>query len=742
MIGSGSMARSAYLAGCAAMALAASSPACAQAMSSDPQASPTGTASHEPASDVGTIADIVVTAQKRGVAEAAQKVPIAITALNSKSIEDMHVRDLASLSSSIPNVSLSSINTRPGFANFEIRGFGINSSIPSVEPAVGVFVDGVYLGQTSGVVLDLFDIDSIEVLRGPQGTLFGRNTTGGAVSIRTRRPGNVFQINGKVDFESGPLYTAGVSVEGPLTDTLRAKIAGYASHDEGYFYDPTVHRSVGKRNTSFIRPTIVYQPTSSFDTTLIYERLSEDGDGAVVTNPAYTSGLHPVSNFPGMSDLQSESVTSETNLRVPFGDGIITNVAGWRRLDNLASEDLDGSPSTFYHVRHALKQHQFSEELRYAGTFGRFDLTIGGYYFQQKYMYIEERTLATLPAPSSLGGLINQHSFAFFGQGQYHLTDSFSFIAGGRFSWEKKEAKVATFNALSSRCAYDLGTCTYNFPGPGFADSGEHVWKRFSPKLGLQWQVRPNIQTYFSYSEGVRSGGYNVRSTSLSISPGPYNEENQKSFELGFKSDLLNHHLRVNGAVFHNTISNLQRDINQPDPLSGTVQITQNAGNARINGAELEVTIAPTKELTFGGNVGYLNGKYTKLLYDLNGALPGLGYELQLARLVPWSYGGYISYSRDVGHDLKFTIRSDYGHRDRTPFTDANTGYINKVDDWSATATLAKVNDSVSLSFYAKNLLNQVWNGAAAPLPPSAGGGLFEPISKGRTFGAELRFRY
>ncbi len=698
-------------------------------------------ATSAPAVKQDGIADILVVAQKRGVAERAQRVPIAISAFNEAAIENLHVRDLQALNTQMPNVSLSSINTIPGFANFEIRGFGINSSIPSVEPAVGVFVDGVYLGQTAGVVLDLFDIDSIEVLRGPQGTLFGRNTTGGAVSINTRKPGKEFSVRGKFGLETGLQYTAGLSVEGPITPTLRAKVAGYYTHDNGFFHNVTIGRDVGRRTVEFVRPALVWEPTSDFDTTLIYERGHGKGDGAVTVNPAVSYGFRVVANEPGFFDLDWESLTSQTNLHV--GEGTITAVLGIRNLQQDAGEDLDGTPRTLYHVRHHLDQDQFSGELRYAIKAGPVNLTMGGFYFEQQFNYVEERILVTTPGlrPVSFGGRIDQHSWAGFGQAQIDLTSNFSLIAGGRYSWEKKRAQVATLLPAAPLCNFDSRVCAYNFPGPSFAEPGSNTWSKFTPKLGFQYRPTEDVQVYGSYSKGIRSGGYNVRNTALTISPGPYDQEVQSAFEIGLKSDLLDRRLRINLAAFHNTIGNLQRDVNEPDPRVGTVQVTRNAGTAKIDGVEAEVTIAPIHGLILGGNFGYLHGRYTTLLFDINGAAPGLGNDLRLARLVPWSYGVNASYSFDLASAGKLTARADYSHRDQTPFTDANTGFIRPVEELTASVTLNLPDDRMSISAYGKNLLNRVNNGAAVPLPSAFGGGFFYPISEGRVYGVEAKFK-
>lgn len=226
-------------------------------------------AKDETASPIETI---IVSVEKRGAAENAQTVPIALTAVNGMELEERHARDLQDLSLAAPNVTLADAGTVPGFANFTIRGLGTNTTIPSMEPAVGVFVDGIYQGVSAGVVLDLFDIEDIEILRGPQGLLFGRNTTGGAILINTRRPGDEFMVRGRFNYESGSQTTGAVSIEGPIGDQLRAKIVGYYSNDDGWFTNQVDGSNFGASRTGFVRPTIVWSPSAAFDTTIIYER--------------------------------------------------------------------------------------------------------------------------------------------------------------------------------------------------------------------------------------------------------------------------------------------------------------------------------------------------------------------------------------------------------------------------------------------------------------------------------------
>lgn len=689
----------------------------------------------------GGLEDIVVTAQKRGVAERAQAVPIAITALNAETIESQNIRDLSSLTTSIPNVSLESSGLVNGQANFEIRGFGISGSSPSLEPAVGVFIDGVYQGQTFGVLTDLFDVESIEVLRGPQGTLFGRNTTGGAVSIQTRRPGRDFALNGKFSLESGLAVTAAASVEGTIAGDLRGKLTGYYYNDDGYFHNKFSDRSFGRNETYFIRPTLAWDLGENVDQAIIMEYGRTNGDGPATANIQTLDNFNVDIDTAGQTDIKWKRLTFETNIHVGFGDGVITNIAGWGGVENQSSTDTDGRPILYFNINSKLDQRQFSEELRYAGTFGPVKLTVGGYYYSQYFRYYESRDIITSPFPIGLGGNVDQHSLAAFGQLQWQLSDQFSLIAGARYSWEKKEAEIATINAANPRCNFVAETCQYNFPGPPFDDDGSRTWSKFAPKVGFQWMFKPSGQIYGNYSQGVRSGGYSVRVTTASVSP-DYDQEIQDAFELGAKVDFLDHKLRINAAGFYNKIHNLQRDIATPDPLVGSAQITSNVGTSEIYGGELEITAAPTSALRLGIHGGYLHGKYVKLTADLNGNLPGLGYELALVRLPKYSYGAHASYRLDLANGGEVTLGSQFGHVDRSAALDNNLSFLRSRNNWDAQLAYRAPDERYTISIYAKNILDRVTWSQASTRSAAQGGGIYLPLNKGRILGASFIVRY
>jgi iron complex outermembrane recepter protein len=689
------------------------------------------------------IESVVISAEKRGVAEDAQTVPLSLTVINGVDIEQRHAVDLNDLTTHAPNVSLTA--GPQGFAMFTIRGLGVNTTIPSMEPAVGVFVDGIYLGLSTGAVLDLVDFENIEILRGPQGLLFGRNTAGGAILLNTRRPGDTFAVYGSVNYETGPQEIASASIEGPLGTQFRAKLTGYYSNDDGWFTNQFDGNSFGASRSYVVRPTLMWTPSAALDSTLIYERGSRRGDSAPTQNSAYYSGFDIGLNDADYLHLDWESATSESNWRT--NNGLVTNLAGYRTLEQGVAGDPDGALISGLRQATLTKQHQFSEELRYFGRiFDNVDLTAGLYYFTQSYSYLERRVLPDAGIDSTFGATVDVANYAVFAQADYHLNSELTLIAGGRFTRDEKDAKIATFVAstVGSLCNFVTQTCVYNFPGPSFPDSpGNAAWDNFTPKLGFKWQADNDLLVYGHWARGIRSGGYNVRNTSTNVPPGPYNPELQDAFELGVKSSWFENRLHANAAFFYDKIKKMQRDVNETDPVVAVVQVTRNTADATIKGFELELAGAVTDELVLRANAGYTDGKYDKIFYDLDGG--GIGasdYHLAIPRLVRWSYELGATYTHNFPRDFLLRLRVDYGYRSRAASTDSNVAFLPEIEDLSASASLTLPGQHWSFSLYGRNLLDKITYGANGAVPPSLGGGMVRTLSEGRVIGVEASFTY
>lgn len=697
--------------------------------------------------DAGPIEEILVVAQKKARAERLQAVPIAITALGTQQIEDAQLVTLADIGSRAPNVSTAPNGTFGGVANFSIRGLGSGSSIASIEPAVGVFVDGVYLGTNFGIVLDTFDLESIEILRGPQGTLQGRNVTGGAVMVRTQRPGNTLSINGIASIETGPSYTLAASVGGPIVgDVLKAKLTGYYKNDEGWFRNQFNGRKVGQVETWFVRPSIVFSPTENLDVTAIYERGRNRGDGQVAQNASDPSltGFEVNYNEPGYLRTDWEALTVEANLHVGFGDGTITNVFGVRSVLQDTQVDLDASTATYFHGFSYLDQRQLSNELRYAGTFGSVDLTAGLFYFEQDFFTLERRFILNGAIDRVFGGSIDQSSFAVFAQGDIQLTDNLTMTLGGRYSTERKTAEIdkSPTGLGASNCSYETKTCPFDFL-PTFEDSKR--WSAFTPKVGLSWQATPNFLLYGNWSQGIRSGGYNTRSTSTTVPPGPFDMERQNAFELGFKSDLADRRVRLNGAAFLSKMSDLQRDVafTALPPEVGTVQVIRNAVDADIYGFEGELIVAPSRALRFNASLGYTDSSYRNVRFDLNGdgAINEADRKLKPPRLIPWTYDVGMTVTQPIGGDKTLRANINYGYRSKTPITDQNNVYVRRRQMLTAFVEL-DINENLQFSIYGRNLLNQVWNTSHTIVTLTPPLYSYYTLDKGRVIGGSIRVKF
>lgn len=371
-----------------------------------------------------------------------------------------------------------------------------------------------------------------------------------------------------------------------------------------------------------------------------------------------------------------------------------------------------------------------SEELRYAGTFGTLDVTTGLYYFNQQIHYIEDRILNFGNTRLGGGGRQRQNSYGVFASFDWHFTPTLTLNLGGRYSYETKAVRVA--NLVANGCNYAAQTCNYTF-------TDDNDWSGFTPRVGMQWKPDDKTQLYAFWSKGFRSGGYNFRNVFAAVAPGPFDDEVQNSYEVGFKKDV-GRFLRVNAAAFWNQIDNVQREIQIPVAGVGTSQQIVNAADARVRGVEGEVTLRPGAGFTIGGQFGYTEGKYTKVLFDLNndGAINARDFALQLPRLAPWTYGGSIGWSHEFG-DVGFDANASFNHHDAEWYNDANTGRLRSADMLDASVALRR--GPYTFSVYGTNLLDVATYSAEAPLAFFAGS-TFAPLNKGRVIGASLNAKF
>lgn len=720
--------------------------------------------------------DVIVVEGTKDAAFTVADYPGSVSAINADGLEARAFQDLSSLTYVAPNVGLDTVGTFKGVANFSIRGVGVNSSIPSIDPAVGLFVDGVYMGINAGSVFDALDVDQVDILRGPQGVSFGRNTTGGAVMVSTADPTDYwtgyarFGWEGPVDGDRGSgMYSARAVISGPISDTVSIRLGMLTSEDEGYFLNDFDGRSYGRAETIILRGAVKAKLGDRLTLVGKVELTDADGEGA----PAHNNGLFARDTFEvsvnerGFHD--SENLFATLRAELELGGGTLTNIFGWREYELLTRNDIDSSPTPIFASDTATWQDQWSNELSYAVESGPLRVVAGGYIFHQMIAYDEQRDLSFFgAAPQYGGGMQTNDVYGLFGQVDFDVTDQLSLKAGLRWSREEKDAEV-TYVRTRPACSVIAGTCPVageRVPGEnnGFADA--RTWKNLSPRVVASFTPDDDTLIYASWARGYRSGGYNFRITQpdafeevTAILGSPaFDQERADTFELGAKWQSADRLLSAQAAVFRTEVKDLQREVVVPSLTSGLAQSIYNTADAKIEGVELEAAAEPADGLVLTANLGLIDADYTDVFFDLSGdgVIDADDLALDLPRAPRTTWGGSISYEARVSEGRVLAANIFFQHRARYAYSDNNWGFNYASDRLDASLAL-RCDCGATLTLFGRNLLDEVQFGADAGLPfaggpfsdgdnapydPNPSAGTFSTLNKGRTLGVELALEY
>ena len=717
--------------------------------------------------------EIVTVARKKSAAESVQDVPVAVNAFGAEQIDAMFVKKLDDLSYLMPNVQLEAVGTFPGVQNFSIRGQGINSSIPSVDPTVGVFVDGLYLGSTFGVVIDTFDIETVEVLRGPQGLLFGRNVTGGAVIIRNARPTGEFGTRMRVGANDEDQYNISAAIEGPLVEgKLAAKFVAYYDDDDGYFdnlnqdftpdtsappgaifpyfpapypiqsfyIEPALRSNVGEMTTKFGRPSLTWNVTDNTEIFMSVESGTMEGDGAIWSDvtgqrsgsAASIDEFQTSADELGFTDMKWTQVVLEMNV-AEVGNGVLTNIYGRRIVDADSATDVDGTYFPLFSVPGFTDQDQWSNELRWSGSFSdNWEATLGIYYFSQDINYREGRYIQAA-ITRALGGDMESDNFGLFWSNDIHISDRVTVSAGVRFTDESKDAQIISGEGggCSDVVNYD---CSF--------DDLNGDWDNWTPKLGIQWAYNDDSHIYGFWTKGFRSGGFNFRNAKPNvIPPGPTKEEENNTFEVGLKTELMDGRMRLNVAAFYNEIDDIQRELNIGDPDVVVLQATVNAGDVTIKGLEVDFAALLMENLSVTASIGLQDGEYDRVDPFIDQLEQVLGFPVlgdDLPRLADSNYSAGFSWDIPAGSAGVFNIAGNYSWREENPYNDSNTEIFDDQKRVNASINWFAPDNVWSVSLYGKNLTDEANWGNLTSIS-----GLYTagPMQKGRLIGLEVNYR-
>lgn len=708
---------------------------CAQAQDAGAVAAPTG-AQDMPVDGQqdGGLADIVVTAQRRS--ERLQRVPVAVTALSGEALATKGLASTQDIAAATPGLTFTQV---AGSASPRIRGVGTTNAFGGNENSVATYVDGVYYASSNSTILTLANVEQVAVLKGPQGTLFGRNATGGLIQITTRDPkqeasGQATATYGNKDTVAGSLY-----ITGGLSPDLAADLAvNYSNQMDGFGHNLATGEEVNKSRDLSIRSKLKWDIGAA--TTI---KLSADYATLDAAGPARRplDGTLPVSGVPfsgGKYDVNSNVQPLYANKQAGgsvngvhhFGTFDLVSITAYRYARTHVRLDADGLPAALVSPDSIYKDKQFSQELQLISTgSGPLKWTVGAYYFWYKGGY--EKGVFSLPTQTqTFQSYQHTRSISVYGQASYALAPQTTLTLGLRYSDERQSQ-----DASSSIRANATGVVTTPAPIYGKSSVGKPTWR-----IALDHQLTPDTLIYASYNRGFKSGGFNT--STFTPAPLPFDPESLDAYEAGIKSELFDRRLRVNASAFYYDYNNIQLS----SYVDGTLRIT-NAAKAKIYGFDADIVAKPFDRLTLTAGGSYIHdrlGDYPNAQISTprptGGNIVGSGSATgnRLPMTPDWTFDAGADYVIPVG-DGNLTASGHYFHSDGWA-AEADNRIRQKPYNLLNASLRWDVNGDrgLSMTVWGKNLTDELY---AVTLQTQTFADIFVP-ALGRTYGVTLAYKF
>ncbi len=582
-----------------------------------------------------------------------QKVPIAVNAVTGSDLAVRGLSDSTSLSATVPNLDITQNGT---VLTLYLRGVGTNASDPNDESSVAFYVDGVYIASPLANIFDFNNVDRVEVLMGPQGTLFGRNATGGVIQVITRDPSQT--PHGQASVTYGNYNTVGATFYGTagILPNLSADIAGvYRQNIDGYGYDINLHEPIMRRDDLALRSKLLWTPTPSTQVRLSadYERVRSDGSDYQLAPGVI--GADGVTSYPGpyRTNTNERNLANNDNwgvsLRIDqdLGFARFVSISSYQHIRGLYDLDEDSTPAPVVNSFIHQLARDFSQEIQLLSPSGsKLQWVVGGYFFDATYAYdpITIAGFAAGPAGSEdIYGTQRTHSYSVYGQATYEILPKTSLTLGLRYTDEDQEDHASVV----------VGDTVVFAPADQRQSFSKLTWR-----FALNYQFTDSVMAYFSQNRGIKSGGYNLLGPGV---PG-YKPEVLDAYEVGLKSEFFEHKLRFNLATFYYNYQDIQVQSIQAGAIN-----TVNAASAEVYGVDGDFAAVPLPNLTLRGAVGYTYGFYINFQNatftppsPLDGPqVPGDAGGHRIINTPRWTASGSID-SQDPDSVRRFRIRSDW----------------------------------------------------------------------------------
>jgi len=678
----------------------------------------------ETASSDEASGEIIVTAQRRE--QNLQDVPVAVTALTGSKIADLGIKSSSDIATVVPNLEIGLPGGEGNQPLIYIRGVGLADTNSNNSGPNGVYVDEVYISSPGAQTFQLFDLDRVEVLKGPQGTLYGRNATGGAINFITAKPGKDFEAQASLSYASFNTVRGEAAIGGPLSDSVRFRLSGTGTTSDGYVHNLLTGRRENGQGSFALRGQLaidlsddvdllvnvhggkvnvrapqyrslgLLDPASGFTTPCAIDAILANQCGNAL---GYVSPSGFYDGYYDRSDkLNVENWGASARLTWKLGAVTLTSITAYDYNNKLHREDTDASPLAILAIDYGVRSDTVTQELRLSGSGDRINWVFGGYYLsdvlkqnQTADLFGELRFLTpgggadtsgatTGGAPVLFARTLNRQTTeaaAVFGQIEYRLAPSLRATLGGRYNYERKHFLAAS---QFEEAVID-GTPVPGGILPLYAFDNRKSFENVSFKVGLDYDLAKDVMAYASVSTGFKSGGFN--GGFLSFDPGeaavqaqPFGEETLTAYEVGLKSRLFDRRLRFNAAAFLYDYKDLQLYtlIN-----TGVIPLTllDNAANARIYGAEFEMVARPVDRLDVTLNLGLL---HTEIRNFVSAGTDYSGNRLALSPTV--SFSGQANYEVPVSSGISLAFQPSLSYRSSQFFSADNSPLLRQEGYW------------------------------------------------------------
>ncbi|MBY8335866.1 TonB-dependent receptor [Alteriqipengyuania sp. NZ-12B] len=679
---------------------------------------------------------ITVTARRRE--ERLIDVPISVTSFSGEQLEERGAVDITDIANYTPNVTLEASRATNSTLSAFIRGIGQQDPVSGFEQGVGIYLDDVYLNRPQAAVLEIYDVERIEVLRGPQGTLYGRNTIGGAVKYVSRRLPQDFSLKAKASYGSYNLAEGVVTASAPLNDLIRVG-GSVARLSRGGFGD---NLTLGTENYN----KDIWAGRASFEMGGYGEPVFLRIQGDYTKDKSNPRGGHrlipgQVSGAPVLDDVfdtrgglddpkqEVESYGLSMQAEIDMGAGLtLRSISAWRKDDSSTPIDFDALPAVDLDVPGLYLNEQISQELQVLYDDGG-PLTglIGAYYLDATADTLFDvrifTTLAGLTAYTQAD--VDTETFAIFGDFSYDLTDQLSLSVGGRYTWDNRQASILRQNYLGGGSPV-FGGAGVPFGAPGTDFDGERDFKKFTPRASISFKPTPDHNIYASYSKGFKGGGFDPRGVGanapdlnndgvrsddeitafLSFAP-----EEVDSYEVGYKGSLLNGMINVAIAGFYADY----KDVQIPGSVACTVAglpsfcgVVSNAGKATFKGLEFEGSARLGAGFVLSGSLGYIDAQYDEYITNINNTPTDVADFREVQNTPKWTGSATLAYNAPVGTgDLYAGATVSY--RSKTYQFEIPNPYLDQ-DGYallSADIVYTLPGDRITIGVHGKNLLDK-----------------------------------